>query len=288
MTAKSKEPVAIPDLLKKKASREKITALTAYDFPTAKIMDNAGIDIILVGDSLGMVVLGYENTIPVTMDMMIHHTRAVTRGTKKALVVGDMPFFSYNVSLEEAKKNACRFIQEAGAGAVKIEGSSPRRLQLISSLVEADIPVMGHVGLTPQAIHHLGRFQVKGKNRKEARDILAQARDLEGAGVFSVVLECIPRELAGEVTKKLNIPTIGIGAGPHCDGQILVFHDLAGYSHGYLPKFVKQYAGLNDVIGNAVKNYIHDVKKNAFPEDKHCYHLKNPSQLDEFLNHDEE
>lgn len=288
MTAKSKRLVTVPDLLKKKAGREKITALTAYDFPTAKIMDRAGIDIILVGDSLGMVVLGYENTIPVTMDMMIHHTRAVTRGTEKALVVGDMPFFSYNVSLEEAKKNACRFIQEAGAGAVKIEGSSPRRLQLISSLVEADIPVMGHVGLTPQAIHHLGRFQVKGKNRREARDILAQARDLEGAGVFSVVLECIPRELAGEVTKKLNIPTIGIGAGPHCDGQILVFHDLAGYSHGYLPKFVKQYAGLNDVIGNAVKNYIQDVKKNAFPEDKHCYHLKNPGQLDEFLNHDEE
>jgi 3-methyl-2-oxobutanoate hydroxymethyltransferase len=288
MNIELQSPVTIPDLQKKKSAQEKITALTAYDFPTAKILDEAGIDLILVGDSLAMVVLGYSNTIPVTMDMMIHHTHAVTRGTQRALVVGDMPFFSYNVSLEEAKKNACRFIQEGGAGAVKIEGSSPRRLKFISSLIEADIPVMGHVGLTPQAIHHFGRFQVRGKTRKEARDILSQAKDLEQAGVFAVVLECVPRELAGEVTKKLSIPTIGIGAGPHCDGQILVFHDLAGYSHGYLPKFVKQYAGLNDVIGGAVKNYIQDVKNQIFPEDKHCYHLKNPGQLDEFLNHDGE
>ncbi len=288
MNKKNKSPVTIPDLIKKKSTHEKITALTAYDFPTAKILDNAGIDLILVGDSLGMVVLGYSNTIPVTMDMMIHHTRAVTRGTKRALVVGDMPFFSYNASLEEAKKNACRFIQEGRAGAVKIEGSSPRRLELISSLVEADIPVMGHVGLTPQSIHHLGRFQVRGKTRKEARDILDQARELEKSGVFSVVLECIPLELADEVTKKLSIPTIGIGAGPHCDGQILVFHDLAGYSHGYLPKFVKQYAGLNDVIGDAVENYIQDVKEKTFPDDKHSYHLNNPGRMGEFLNHDEE
>jgi len=288
MTAKSKNPVTIPGLKKKKSVQEKITALTAYDFPTAKILDEAGIDLILVGDSLGMVVLGYSNTIPVTMEDMIHHTRAVTRGTRYALTVGDMPFFSYNVSLEEAKKNACRFIQEGGARAVKIEGSSPRRLELISSLVEADIPVMGHVGLTPQSINHLGRFQVRGKNRKEARDILSQARDLENAGVFAVVLECIPRELAGEVSQKLKVPTVGIGAGPLCDGQILVFHDLAGYSHGYLPKFVKQYAQLNDIIRKGVRNYIQDVKAGEFPEDKHSFHLKNPSQLNDFLNHEDE
>jgi 3-methyl-2-oxobutanoate hydroxymethyltransferase len=288
MTANSRSRVTIPDLIKKKTNHEKITALTAYDFPTAKIMDNAGIDLILVGDSLGMVVLGYTNTIPVTMDIMIHHTSAVARGTNYALVVGDMPFFSYNVSHEVARKNACRFIREAGAGAVKIEGSSPRRLELIESLAEADIPVMGHVGLTPQSIHHLGRFHVRGKTRKEARDILSQAKELEKAGVFAVVLECIPRELAQEVTHKLMVPTIGIGAGPHCDGQILVFHDLAGYSHGYLPKFVKQYAGLNDVIGKAVSHYIEDVKKEAFPEDRHSFHLKNPAQLNDFLNHDDE
>ncbi|MFW6137125.1 MAG: 3-methyl-2-oxobutanoate hydroxymethyltransferase [Candidatus Aminicenantaceae bacterium] len=288
MTAKSKPSITVPDILKRKSGREKISALTAYDFPTAKILDNAGIDLILVGDSLGMVVLGYSNTIPVTMDVMIHHTRAVSRGAQRALVIGDMPFFSCNVSLDEAKKNACRFIQEGGAGGVKIEGSSPRRLELIASLVEADIPVMGHVGLTPQSIHHLGRFQVIGKNPREAREILAQARDLERAGVFAVVLECIPREIAAEVTKKLNIPTIGIGAGPHCDGQILVFHDLAGYSHGYLPKFVKQYARLNDVIEEAAQNYIQDVKKGVFPEDKHSYHLKKPGRLGEFFNHEKE
>jgi 3-methyl-2-oxobutanoate hydroxymethyltransferase len=270
--------VTIPHLLEKKAQGKKIVALTAYDFPTALILDEAGIDVVLVGDSLGMVVLGYETTIPVTMDEMIHHTKAVTRGVTRALVVGDMPYFSFHQTEELTIANASRFLKEAGAKAVKIEGASKRRLGLIEAMVEAEIPVMGHVGLTPQSIRHLGGFKVRGKDTEEARKICAGALDLERAGVFAVILECIPGELAGRITEKLKIPTIGIGAGPRCDGQILVFHDLVGYSTGYIPKFVKRYADLNSAIGQAVRKYAEDVKAGAFPDESHSYHRKKRSR----------
>jgi len=274
MTEPAGAAVTIPDLLKKKAAGEKIVALTAYDFPTALILDEAGVDLILVGDSLGMVVLGYKNTIPVTMDEMIHHTKAVTRAVRRALVIGDMPYFSFHQTEELTIANASRFLKEAGAKGIKIEGASKRRLKLIEAMVEAEIPVMGHVGLTPQSIHHLGQFKVKGKEADEARKICADAQNLERAGVFCVILECIPQDLARRVTAKLKIPTIGIGAGPHCDGQILVFHDLVGYSIGYIPKFVKRYADLQSVIGQAVKKYSEDVRTGVFPDETHSYHRK--------------
>ena len=274
MAANNNQRVTIPALQSKKANKEKITALTAYDFPIARIVDDAGIDLVLVGDSLGMVVLGYDNTIPVTMDEMIHHTKPVVRAVKRALVIGDMPYFSFHLSTEETVFNASRFIKEAGAQGVKIEGASKKRLRLIESLVEAEIPVMGHVGLTPQSIHHIGQFKVKGSEKGEARKVIQDAVNLEKAGVFAVILECIPMEVAGIITEKLKVPTIGIGAGPRCDGQILVFHDLVGYSSGYLPKFVKKYADLHGIISQAVGKYKEDVQKGVFPDDEHSYHLK--------------
>jgi 3-methyl-2-oxobutanoate hydroxymethyltransferase len=274
MAANNNQRMTIPGLQAKKANHEKIAALTAYDFPIARIVDDAGIDLILVGDSLGMVVLGYDNTIPVTMDEMIHHTKPVVRAVKRAVVIGDMPYFSFHLSPEESVYNASRFIKEAGAQGVKIEGASKKRLRLIESLVEAEIPVMGHVGLTPQSIHHIGQFKVKGSEKEEAIKIIQDASSLEKAGVFAVILECIPMEVAGIITEKLGIPTIGIGAGPWCDGQILVFHDLVGYSSGYLPKFVKKYADLHAVISQAVGKYKEDVKTGVFPDDEHSYHLK--------------
>lgn len=272
--------ITIPQLQAKKEKGDTIVALTAYDFPIAKIVDEAGIDLILVGDSLGMVVLGYENTIPVTMEEMIHHTKAVARATKRAFVVGDMPYFSFHLSEEDTVFNASEFLKEAGARAVKIEGASKKRLKLIETLIEAEIPVMGHVGLTPQSIHHLGQFKVKGKEINEAKKIVMDALNLEKAGVFSVVLECIPMELARIITEKLRVPTIGIGAGPYCDGQILVFHDLVGFSNGYLPKFVKKYVDLHEVLSGAVKGYIDDVKEGKFPDDSNSYHLKSTKILD--------
>ncbi len=252
----------------------KIVCLTAYDFPTARILDECGVDIIIVGDSLGMVVLGYENTIPVTMEEMLHHTKAVTRAVDRALVVGDMPYFSFHLSPEETVRNASRFLKEAGAAAVKIEGASKKRLKLVEALVEAEIPVMGHVGLTPQSIHPLGRFRVQGTEPAEARRIIEDAANLEKAGAFSVVLESIPMEIAGLVTAKVGIPTIGIGAGPRCDGQVLVFHDLMGYSAGYLPKFVKKFADLHGTISRAVAEYAEKVKGGLFPDDSTSYHLR--------------
>jgi 3-methyl-2-oxobutanoate hydroxymethyltransferase len=268
------QKITIPSLQNKKKQKEKITAITAYDFPVAKIVDECGIDIILVGDSLGMVVLGYENTIPVTMEEMIHHTKPVARASKNALVVGDMPYFSFHLSIDESVMNASRFLKEAGAKAVKIEGASRKRLKLIEALVEAEIPVMGHVGLTPQSIHHFGQFKVKGREVEEAKKIITDAINLEKSGVFSVVLECIPMEVGRIITEKLEVPTIGIGAGPYCDGQILVFHDLVGYSNGYLPKFVKKYADFHEIISRSVRSYIDDVKEGKFPNDKYSYHLK--------------
>ncbi len=286
MSEQTIEKVTIPILHKKKKDGEKISALTASDYPIAKIVDQSGVDLILVGDSLGMVVLGYENTIPVTMEEMLHHTKAVTRAVKRAFVVGDMPYFSFHLTKEETITNASRFLKEAGAHAVKIEGASEKRLRLIKDMVEAEIPVMGHVGLMPQSIHHLGRFKVEGKNEKDAKGILEDAFNLQKAGVFAVILECIPMELARIVTEKLNIPTIGIGAGPYCDGQILVFHDLVGFSNGYLPKFVKRYVHLHDVLSQAIGEYCLDVRKGVFPDDSHSYHLKSKDVLKN-LNHRE-
>lgn len=275
--------ITIPYLHAKKQKGEKIVALTAYDFPTAKIVDEAGIDLILVGDSLGMVVLGYENTIPVTMEEMIHHTRAVSRAVQRPLIVGDMPYFSFHMSADETVRNASRFLKEAGAQAVKIEGAAPKRLKLIEALIDAEIPTMGHVGLTPQSIHHLGQFKVKGKEIAEAKKIIQDAENLEKAGAFCVVLECIPMELGREITQRLNVPTIGIGAGPHCDGQILVFHDLVGYANGYLPKFVKRYADIHGILNKALAKYVKDVKDEKFPDHHHSYHIKKKDVLERIL-----
>ena len=274
MTGQPDDKVTIPSLIARKASGPKIAVLTAYDYPTARILDDRGVDVILVGDSLGMVVLGYENTLPVTMEDMLHHTRAVSRGVKRALVVADMPYFSFHLSQEETVRNASRFLKEAGAEAVKIEGASKTRLKLVEAMVDAEIPVMGHVGLTPQSIYAMGRYRVTGLDPAEARRIVAGAADLERAGAFAVVLESIPLEVAGTVTAKIGIPTIGIGAGPLCDGQVLVFHDMVGYSGGHLPKFVKVYADLRGAIGQAVDRYIEEVRLGTFPDDATSYHLK--------------
>src|SRR5437016_7182388 len=242
--------ITVPDLLQRKtqaagspSSFQKITCLTAYDYPTARLLDEAGVDILLVGDSLGMVVLGYENTLPVTMEEMLHHTRAVRRGTRRALVVADMPYGSYHAELEESLRNAVRFVKEAGAEAVKLEGGE-KRLELIARLVEAEIPVMGHIGLTPQSVHTLGSFKVQGKTVEAAEQLLRDAQSVEAAGAFAIVLESVPRELAARITQQLRIPTIGIGAGPECDGQVLVFHDLVGLTQGTVPKFARRYANL--------------------------------------------
>jgi 3-methyl-2-oxobutanoate hydroxymethyltransferase len=274
MTDPRDDKITIPALLARKASGPKIVCLTAYDFPTARILDAAGVDLILVGDSLGMVVLGYENTVPVTMDEMIHHTRAVSRGVRRALLVGDMPYFSFHLSPAETVRNASRFLKEGSAAAVKIEGASLKRLKLVEAMVEAEIPVMGHVGLTPQSIHHLGRFRVKGNRADEARRILDGALGLEKAGAFAVVLESVPVEVAADVTRALKVPTIGIGAGPACDGQVLVFHDAMGFTTGYMPKFVRKYADLYAVMSGAVAAYVKDVREGRFPDDATSYHLK--------------
>jgi 3-methyl-2-oxobutanoate hydroxymethyltransferase len=266
--------ITVPSITARKKTGPKIVCLTAYDYPTAKILDEAGVDLILVGDSLGMVVLGYENTVPVTMDEMIHHTRAVTRAVRRALVVGDMPYFAFHLSVDETIRNASRFLKEAGASAVKIEGASKKRLKIVEALVEAEIPVMGHVGLTPQSIHLLGQFKVRGASSDEARKIIEGAKELAKAGAFSVVLESIPREIAAIVTEEVGIPTIGIGAGPDCDGQVLVFHDMIGHSTGYLPKFVRKYADLQGTISRAVGDYAADVRAGRFPDDSTSYHLK--------------
>jgi 3-methyl-2-oxobutanoate hydroxymethyltransferase len=268
------DKITIPVLQARKAVGPKIVCLTAYDFPTARILDERGVDLILVGDSLGMVVLGYENTVPVTMDEMLHHTRAVTRAVRRALVVGDMPYFSFHLGADETIRNASRFLKEAGTAAVKIEGASAKRLKLVKAMVEAEIPVMGHVGLTPQSIHSLGRFKVKGKLAAEARRIVEDAQGLEAAGAFAVVLESVPCEVASLVTRAVGIPTIGIGAGPACDGQVLVFHDVMGFSTGYMPKFVRRYADINGVMGVAVAAYAADVRAGRFPDDATSYHLR--------------
>lgn len=249
---------------------EKFTMLTAYDYPMATILDEAGVDILLVGDSLGMVVLGYDSTLPVTMEDMLHHTKAVARGAKRALIVGDMPFMSYQVSVEEAVRNAGRFLQEGGAQAVKLEGGR-EVAEVTRRIAAAGIPVMAHLGLTPQSVHQLGGYKVQGKQEEAARRIKEDAKILEEAGAFSLVLECVPKGLAAEITAALTIPTIGIGAGVHCDGQVLVVHDMLGLFERFTPKFVKKYTLLNMQICEAVRTYIKEVKEGSFPDDAHSF-----------------
>jgi len=267
--------VTTATLMEMKTRGEKMTMLTAYDYPTAILLDEAGIDMLLVGDSVGNVVLGYEDTLPVTMDEMIHHTRAVARGTRRAMVVGDMPFLSYQASLPEAVLNAGRFLKEGGAQAVKLEGGR-ERADVVRALVETGIPVIGHLGLTPQSVHQLGGFRVQGKDEAAARRLLDNALALEEAGIFALVLEAVPAALAAQVTSRLQVPTIGIGAGKSCDGQVLVVHDMLGLSARRVPKFVKQYASLGDIIKEAARAYQADVKKGDFPAPEHCYDAPKP------------
>ena len=258
----------------KKEHGEPITVLTGYDYPTALALDQAGIDAILVGDSLGMVVLGYENTLPVTMEEMLHHCRAVSRGAKAALLIGDMPFMSYQVSIEEAIRNAGRFLQQGGMEAVKLEGGR-ERLETIKAILGAGIPVMGHLGLTPQSVNLLGGFRPQGRTAVSAERLLEDAQMLEEAGCFSLVLESVPTRLAGMISKRLSIPTIGIGAGSTCDGQVLVTHDLLGLFDRFTPKFVKRYADLHTSMVNSFTSYIDDVKQRSFPAKEHCIDLPN-------------
>ncbi len=260
----------ILDIQKMKAAGEKITVLTCYDYPTARIMDGCGIDMMLVGDSVGVVFSGHENTLPVTMEEMIYHTKGVLRAEPKALVVADMPFLSYQVSLDEARRNAGRLVKEGGAAAVKLEGGE-NVAATIRALVEMDIPVMGHIGLTPQSIHRMGGYRVQGKKEEQAAQLLADAHAVQDAGAFAVVLEGIPLKLARRITAELSIPTIGIGAGPYCDGQVLVIHDILGLCEKYSPKFVKKYADVKAVTADAVSRYIAEVKGGEFPTEEHSF-----------------
>lgn len=268
--------VTINEIKEKKTKKEKIVMLTAYDYSTAKLVDEAGVPLILVGDSLGMVMLGYESTIPVTMDEMIHHTKAVVRGTKQALVIGDMPFMTYHTNIADALRNAARFIQEGGAQAIKLEGGVSVA-ETVKRIVECGIPVMGHIGLTPQSIHQLGGHKVQGKTPEAAERLLKDARDLEQAGAFAVVLELVPAPLSRLITQKLSIPTIGIGAGPDCDGQVQVISDLLGLFSDFVPKHAKQYAKLAGTIKTALADYIAEVKAGKFPTAEHS------STIDESL-----
>ena len=258
---------------------QRVGMLTAYDFPTAKIADAAGTDIILVGDSLGMVVLGYPDTLSVTVDEMLHHTRAVARGTQRALVVGDMPYLSYHISLEESVRNAGEFIR-AGAQAVKIEGGKAQRIKTIEAILDAEIPVMGHIGLTPQSVNVVGGFKLQGKHADDAKRLIDEAVALDGAGCFSIVLECVPEELAALITERVSVPTIGIGAGPSCDGQVLVFHDLLGLYDGHTPKFVRRYASIGDEMLNAIAKYLEDGRSGRFPNGvTESFHMSSTEEL---------
>jgi len=263
----------ITDLQNKKREGKKITMLTAYDYPMARLVDEAGIDSILVGDSLGMVVLGYDSTVPVTMDEMIHHAKAVRRGTKYAFLIGDMPFMSYQVSTEEAVRNAGRFMKEALCDAVKLEGGD-EVIDATIGIVNAGIPVLGHLGLTPQTISKLGGFKIQGKTAEGAKKILDQALKLQRAGSFAIVLECVPDLVAKMITEKLSIPTIGIGAGAHCDGQVLVTNDMVGLFDRFVPKFVKQYVKLSSLILEGFRKYKDEVEKGIYPDREHSFTIK--------------
>lgn len=269
---KTRTKVTTLALRRKKSRREPITMLTAYDYPTALAIDQSGVDSILVGDSLGMVVLGYENTLPVTMEDMLHHCRAVARGAHFALLIGDMPFMSYQVSASDAVRNAGKFLQEAGMDAVKLEGGR-ERAGAIDSIVSAGIPVMGHIGLTPQSVNQLGGFRPQGRDLATARRLLEDARILQDAGCFALVLESVPSRLAGLISEQLEIPTIGIGAGVGCDGQVLVTHDLLGLFDRFTPRFVKKYADLHHEMRNAFETYKIDVETRAFPTQEHSVEM---------------
>jgi len=260
----------ISQIKEMKRKGERIAMITAYDYSTAKLVDEAGVPMILVGDSLGMVVLGYDSTVPVTIDEMIHHTKAVVRGSKRALVVGDMPFMTYHVSVEDALRNAARFMQEAGAQAVKLEGGV-NVAETVRRVVSCGIPVMGHIGLTPQSINQLGGFKVQGKSLSAAMALIDDAKALDQAGAFAVVLECVPAPLARIITKTISIPTIGIGGGVHCDGQVQVIHDVLGLFSDFVPKHAKQYVRLADQIRSAVSEYVAEVSSSAFPTDKESF-----------------
>ncbi|MBA7593537.1 3-methyl-2-oxobutanoate hydroxymethyltransferase [subsurface metagenome] len=262
--------VTIGELKEMKQRGERIPMLTAYDYSTAKLVDEAGVPLILVGDSLGMVVLGYESTIPVTMDEMIHHTKAVVRGTERALVVGDMPFMTYHTSVDDALRNAARFIQEGGSQAVKLEGGETVA-EKVKRIVECGIPVQGHIGLTPQSVHQLGGFKVVGKTPEVAVRLLNDAKALEQAGAFSIVLEAVPAPLSKLITERVSVPTIGIGAGPDCDGQVQVVSDLLGLFTDFVPKHAKQYAKLADIIKTSVSDYVSEVQAGSFPTAKQSY-----------------
>ncbi|GBD85543.1 3-methyl-2-oxobutanoate hydroxymethyltransferase [bacterium BMS3Abin02] len=263
--------ITVPHVRSRKGG-EKLTVVTAYDTPGARIADAAGVDMILVGDSLANVVLGYEDTLRVDVDVMVHHTAAVARANTNALVIGDMPWMSYHVSIEDAVRNAGRLVREGGAEAVKLEGGR-KRIPVIEAIIDAEIPVMGHLGLTPQSVHAMGGYKVQGKTSAEAMELLADALALAEAGVFSMVLEGIPDLLAELVTKEVEVPTIGIGAGVDTDGQVLVFHDVLGLNTGHVPKFVRQYANLHDVAVDALKRYVADVRSGGFPGDDETYHM---------------
>ena len=270
------QPVTVPAIAKRKNSGKKITALTAYDYSFAKLLDSTPIDILLVGDSLGMVSQGHINTLSVTLEDIVYHTRCVNQGVERAMVVADMPFMPYQVSVEHAVTNAGILVQQGGAAAVKLEGGG-RIINQVHAILNAGIPVMGHVGLTPQSVHQFGGYKVQGKNFLDSKQIKKDAKDLQQAGVFALVLEGIPEELAAEITDDLEIPTIGIGAGSKCDGQILVIHDLLGFNPDFAPMFVKRYAHLSDVIQNAVINFIGEVQNETFPGPEHTYKLKKGS-----------
>jgi 3-methyl-2-oxobutanoate hydroxymethyltransferase len=256
--------------IKTSKGKEKLSCLTAYDFATARIMDEAGIPLVLVGDSLAMTMLGYENTLPVTVEEMLHHTAAVVRGTRTTLVVADMPFMSYQVSVEQALHNAGRFVKSTGAGAVKLEGGTIR-VPTVKALIENGIPVLGHIGLTPQSIKEMGGYKVQGRTAQQADELIRDACALEEAGIFALVLECLPEDLGAEITKAVGIPTIGIGAGRYCDGQILVVHDMLGLHSPVSPKFVKRYAELGESMRKAFCAYRKDVETGKFPSAKYRY-----------------
>lgn len=270
--------VTVPAIRSMKGQRP-IGMVTAYDYPTARIVDSAGADITLVGDSLAMVVLGHPNTLEVTVDEMVHHTRAVARGSERSLIVGDMPWLSYHLSVQKTVENAAAFIR-AGAQAVKIEGGKQARIAMVQAILDCEIPVMGHVGLTPQSVHALGGFKVQGKDGDAAKRLFDEALALEEAGCFAIVLECVPAEIAAWITDAMKVPTIGIGAGPACDGQVLVFHDLLGLYDGHMPRFVRRYADLGTVMQDAIGRFLEDVREGRFPDPaSESFHLAADADL---------
>jgi 3-methyl-2-oxobutanoate hydroxymethyltransferase len=278
MNTPQRKKVTVPAIRAMKG-KSRIGMLTAYDYPSAKVADTAGADVILIGDSLAMVVLGLPDTLSVTVDDMLHHTRAVVRGVKSALIVADMPYLSYHVSIDESVRNAGHFMQ-AGAHAVKVEGAKPSRIKTIEAILDAEIPVMGHIGLTPQSVNALGGFKLQGKNAEDARRMIDEAVALERAGCFAIVLECVPSELAQMITEHVTVPTIGIGAGPSCDGQVLVFHDVLGIYDGHTAKFVRQYAHIAQDMQTALEAYLSDVREGRFPDEiKESFHMASDEEL---------